>query len=311
VFAYFFWVGAWPAMKEVQFVVLPRYNAMAAERCKPYWRYVIDHMQHFVGTWTWIVALASIIVARCTKTLGQTVPVLLVTAIGTLCTLVQARLPSYAFETCYPFFAMLWGYLAVRVFQGFRYIARRCWGRGFRIATVLIWLVLANLVYLPLPSEIVQVRFGFYDLKAWWQDGDAFYINYPWSRPISHYDGQMHVIHYLDGHSTPQDGVFVWGSEPLIYFLAHRNPPTRFVSNLGLISLWTPPAWRLELIRNLEAAPPKYIVVGREDCVPMISFNFLDSAGYLQQRFPELLAFVTGRYQKVDDFREFVIYHHE
>ena len=119
------------------------------------------------------------------------------------------------------------------------------------------------------------------------------------------------MIKYLRENSTPKDGVLVWGSEPLIYFLAQRNPPTRFVSNLALISLWAPPAWRTELIRSLEGAPPKYIVVSREDWVPMISFNFLDSEGYLRERFPALLGFVTSRYQKVDDYKEFSIFRHD
>lgn len=303
--------GAWPAMKEIQLEVLPRYNAMAIERSRSYLLYVYHQISVGLGWWSLLVAVTAILVARRTHNFRSTLPVFLAAAMGAVCTAMQARLPSYSFETCHPFFAMLWGYLGVKVFQGFRYIARQCRGRGFRIATLLIWLVFANLVYLPLPNEIVQFRLYLYDLKVWWQDRDAFYINYPWARPISHYDGQMHVIQYLREKSTPQDGVFIWGSEPLIYFLAQRNPPTRFVSNLGLISLWTPPAWRLELMRDLEAAPPKYLVVVREDWVPMISFNFLDSAAYLHQRFPALLTFVASRYHQVDDYQDFVIYRHE
>jgi hypothetical protein len=180
-----------------------------------------------------------------------------------------------------------------------------------RLAAVLVWIVFANLVYLPLPNAAVQSKLYLYDLRAWWHDRDSFYRNYPWARPISHYDGQMHVIHYLRENSTTQDGVFVWGTEPLIYFLAHRNPPTRFVSNLGLVSPWTPPSWHQELLSSLEAAPPKYIVVVREDQVPMTFFNFLDSEAYLHQRFPALLAFMSSRYQKVDDYQDFVIYRHD
>lgn len=311
VLAYFWWVGAWPAMREIQFEVLPRYNAMAAERYRPYWLYVYNLMSVNLGPWTLILALAAIIVARRTRTLVQTMPVFLATAMGTLCTAMQTRLPTYAFETCYPFFAMLWGYMGVKVFEGFRFVARRCWGRGWRVAAVMVWLIFANLIYLPLPNEAVQLKLYFYDLKEWWQDRDAFYANYPWARPISHYDGQIRVIEYLRENSTPKDGVFIWGSEPLIYFLAQRNPPTRFVSNLGLLSLWTPPAWRLELMRDLQASPPKYMIVEREDWVPMISFNFLDSEEYLQQRFPALSRFVTDRYQKVADFKAFVIYRHD
>jgi hypothetical protein len=311
VLAYFWWVGAWPAMEEVQFKVLPRYNAMAIGRSQDYWALVGSHANRYLGPFTSITALAAIIVARRTRTLAQTLPVFLAALMGTVSLAMQARLPTYAFETCYPFYAMLWGYIGVKLFEGIRFAARWCSIRGLRIAAVMVWIVFANLVYLPLPNEIVQYKLFLYDLKPWMRDRNSFYANYPWAHPISHYDGQMHVIQYLRQKSAPEDGVFVWGSEPLIYFLAQRNPPTRFVSNLGLISLWAPPAWRLDLMRDLEAAPPQYIVVAREDWVPMISFNFLDSAAYLQQRFPALLAFVTSRYQKVDDYQDFVIYRHD
>lgn len=310
VLGYLAWAGAWPAMKEIQFEVLPRYNAMAYERSRNYWLYGLQQIGLYLGWWSMLVAAVALLVARRTRDLSATLPVFLVTGLGLLCTAMQGRLPSFAFETCYPFFAMLWGYLGVRVFQGFRCISRLCWGRGLRLAAVLVWVVFGNLVFLPLPNEVVQFKLYIYDLRLWYRDRDTFYRNYPWARPISHFDGQMHVIRYLREKSTPQDGVFVWGSEPLIYFLAQRHPPTRFVSNLGLISLWTPPAWRVEMMRDLDAAPPKYIVVASEDWVPMISFNFLDSAGYLQQRFPALLNYVTSNYQKVDDHQNFVIYRH-
>jgi hypothetical protein len=147
-----------------------------------------------------------------------------------------------------------------------------------------------------------------HDLKAWRRDRDAFYCNYPWARPVSHFDGQMHVIRYLRDQSEPRDGVFIWGTAPMIYLLAQRNPPTRFVSNLGLLSLWTPPAWREELMRDLEAAPPRYIIVAHADAAPMVNLTRLDSAAYLEQRFPALRAFIFAHYQKVDDYRDFTIY---
>jgi hypothetical protein len=311
VLLYFAWVGAWPAMKEVQFEVLPRYNAMAVARAHSYWSHIYFSARFLLGPSTLIAALVSIIVARRTKTLDQTLPVFLATAMGTLCLAMQTRLPSYAFETCYPFFAMLWGYLGVKVFQGFRFVARWCSGRGWRIAAIMVWLVFANVIYLPLPNEVVQLKLYVNDLREWHENRDSFYANYPWARPISHYAGQMRVIQYLGEHSTPAEGVFIWGSEPLIYFLSKRNPPTRFVSNLGLMSLWTPPTWRQELLRDLDASPPRYIIVERADQVPMISFHFLDSEEYLQQRFPSLLRFVTDHYQKVADFQAFAIYRHD
>jgi len=311
VLGYLRWSGTWPAMKEIQFEVLPRYNALAIERSVNYWLFVYHRISLGPGWWTLLVAVTAILVARRTHNLRSTLPVFLATGMGTVCLALQSRLPSYAFETCYPFFAMLWGYMAVKIFQAFRHVSRQCWGRGWRLIAVLVWIVFAQLLYLPLPNAALQFKLYLYDLGEWRRDPGTFYRNYPWARAISHYDAQMHVIQYLRQNSSPQDGVFVWGSEPLIYFLAQRNPPTRFVTNLGVISFWTPPGWRLELVRDLEAAPPQYIVVESEDWVPMLSFNFLDSAAYLQQRFPALLTLVTRRYQKVDDYQNFAIYRHD
>jgi hypothetical protein len=303
--------GAWAAMIEAQFVVLPRYNSMLLERSKSYRLFAYHRMVEGLGLWSILVLLIAILVARRTKNLARTWPVFLATGMGTVSLAMQTRLPSYAFESCYPFYAMLWGYVGAEAFMGVRFVARSCSRRGFRLAAVMVWIVFANVIYLPLPDEAVQFKLYLSDLRAWRQDSETFYANYPWARPISHYASQMHVIQYLRRNSTSQDGVFVWGSEPLIYFMAQRNPPTRFITNIGLVSLWTPPAWRPEFMRDLEDAPPRYIVVARDDSVAMITFVLLDSEAYLQTRFPAFRAFVDGNYRQVDKCEYFTIYRHD
>lgn len=309
VLTYLWWVGSWPAMKEVQFEVLPRYNALVYERTHHYWRWAWWLTTLYYGRWTEAAALAALLVAWRVKALSRLAPVALAAGMGYAAVVLQARLPTYAFETCSPFLAMLWGFLGVKIFEGARALAQACAARGWKLAVVLVWVVFANLVYLPLPGEALFLKLHSHDLTDWWRDRDHFYAHYAWARPISHYDGQMRVIQFLRANSLPGDGVFVWGSEPLIYFLTQRCPPTRFVSNLGLISLWTPPAWREEAMRDLEKSPPRFIVVARDDKVPMISFNFLDSEGYLA-RFPALAKFVAERYHKAVDLNSFVIYRH-
>ena len=72
---------------------------------------------------------------------------------------------------------------------------------------------------------------------------------------IEHLAGKFAVIEELQTSLKPEDKVFVWGTDPLIYFITDRQPPTRFVSNLALIPLG-PPAWRDELIAtSLGPAP--------------------------------------------------------
>jgi hypothetical protein len=78
-----------------------------------------------------------------------------------------------------------------------------------------------------------------------------------------------------------------------------------------LLALWAQPSWRLELMRDLAQAPPEYIIVARDDAVPMVSFVSLDSEAYLQRRFPAFRAFVEGNYRQVDKCEYFTIYRHD
>ena len=311
VLAYFWVAGAWSAMREVQFEVLPRYNGMAIERTPDYWQFaILQILEYHWKVLTDVAVLVAILVARRTKELHLLMPIVLALAMGTVALLLQSRVPSYAFETTYPFLAMFWGYLVVKTFQGFRYLARTCKARGWRPAALLVWVVSANLAYLPLPTEALLLEVRMSDFRHWRENPERFYENYPWARLISHFGDQFRVIHYLQQNSSPGDGVFVWGSEPLIYFLTRRDPPTRFVSNLGVLSLWAPEKWRQELINDLAQSQPRYIVVARDDKVPMISFNYLDSEGYLG-RYPALARFIAEHYQPALDVRAFTVYRHD
>src|SRR5208283_5694591 len=108
------------------------------------------------------------------------------------------------------------------------------------------------------------------------------YKLYWFQLPVDKFGDQLRVIDYLKTNSTPQDEVFIWGTAPLINFLAQRRCPSRFVSNLALISKWGPESWRQELVQTLEAKRPRYIVVERNDMVVTVTFTPMDSEEYLR-----------------------------
>ncbi len=117
----------------------------------------------------------------------------------------------------------------------------------------------------------------------------------------------MRVISYLRVNSSPSDKVFVWGSEPLIYFLTERRFPTRFVTNLALISPWAPSAWRSELVHELVRTPPRYFIVARDDMVSSITYTCWDSERHLGA-FPELAIFINDYYEPAEVLPFFTIY---
>jgi hypothetical protein len=307
VLAYFRLAGLWPSLREVQFVVLPRYATMGYGRLPHYWLLVALHARNLLGPWTEAATAASLAIAWRRRELGRYLPVFFSALLGYGAAAMQVRLHAYFFETAYPFFAIIWGYLAVTVYEGFRALARHSTARGWRLATALFWVLFANLVYWPLPEEIGNGVMDYQDLRLWWRDRDEFYRTYRPRHYLSHIGGVTRVVDYLRANSSLPGGLFVWGTYPMIYFLSQRPCPTRFVSNLALMSPWGPPDWRDELVRDLEKSPPRFVVVARKDWLTSITYTSLDSEQYLRH-FPQLNAFIKGHYLLVTDFDDFAVY---
>lgn len=84
------------------------------------------------------------------------------------------------------------------------------------------------------------------------------------------------VSHYLAERTAPDDPIFVWASEPQIYYLAQRQPATRFIYDYPLAAL---PAARAEALALLERRLPPFIITYY--CVrPLDSDRFFRDNGY-------------------------------
>jgi hypothetical protein len=303
-------------MKEVQFEVLPRYAMMSVRKSfyfdgvtpiEAYWMWVALATKLWLGAQTEFVTLAALVIAWWRRELGRMSPVFLSAGIAYASAAMQVRFHDYYFQTCYPFFAILWGYLGVKIYEGCRAAARMLVARRLYSTAALVWIIFALLVCKVGRGEQRRLRDPYRWLNAWRQNREFFYAHFPGERRIEHLRDQLGVVRYLRGHSARTDGVFLWGANPLIYFLSDRYPPTRFVSNLGLVSVWSPPAWRAELVRDLKRSPPRFILVASQDSVQTITYTYWDSKEYLNF-FPELNSFIRNNYRPVADFRTFLVY---
>jgi hypothetical protein len=299
--------GAWPAMKEAQFEVLPRYAAMAVQRNPHYLLSAFARTNYFLGAWNLWATLAALLVAWRRRDLGRLAPVFLGALSAYAATVTQVRFADYYFQTCYPFFAAIWAYLAVSIFEGSRSLASNLRQRGWRLAAGLVWIVFAEAAFWPLPDEFNKLTMRYEELREWRADPKTFYSDYPRQLPFEHFQGEFGVIDYLQRNANPGDGVYVWSFNCLIYYLTGHQSPTRFVSNLGIISLWSPPSWRGELMRDLRRSQPRFIVVARGDQLPILTYVNLDSEKYLKT-FPEFDSFIAKNYKSVADFDTFVVY---
>jgi hypothetical protein len=307
VLAWIVFTGAWPAMKEAQFEVLPRYAAMAVQRNSHYLLSVFAQTNYNLGVWNLWAALAGLLVAWLRSDLRRFAPLFLAAFSAYTAVVMQLRFHDYYFQLCYPFFAALWAYLAVSIYEGSLALARNFRQRGWRLATGLVWIVFAQAAYWPLPDEFNRLTMRYEELREWRADSKSFYCNYPRRMPFEHLHGEFGVIEYLQRNAKPDEGVYLWASLGRIYYLTGHQPPTRFVSNLGIIALWSLPSWREELMRDLKRSRPRFIVVGRGDQLPTLTYVNLDSEKYLKT-FPQLEAFLSADYSPVADFDTFVVY---
>ena len=112
------------------------------------------------------------------------------------------------------------------------------------------------------------------------------------------------VAAFIRGETSPDDTIFIWGFEPLIYAYADRPPASRFIYTVPLVTDWSPPEWRAELIQDLERKPPRVIAVVHNDILPWMTGRFDDSATQLAG-YPELTDFIKRNYQfqrRLEDF---------
>ena len=305
VLGYLCLTGSWPAFQETQLEVLPRYAAMA-ERTSHYWEMAVSRVVLYLGLWTWVATGLAFLLAEW-RDLSRLAPVLVAAAVGFACTASQVRFTALSFETCYPFFAMIWGYLVVKTY-GEVGAAARSPAAGRRGLARIAACVLAGIaLFWPLRAEVKAVAERYGDLRACGRNQDAFFASYPATRfLVENLGGQMQVIQALRQLSSPSDGVFVWGTDPLIYYLTGRRPPTRFLSNIFLTGPWSPPAWREEVVHDLEKSPPAFIVVAQHDNFG-ITLTQLDSEQYLSV-YPRLARFIAGSYDSMAQYPDFVVY---
>lgn len=79
----------------------------------------------------------------------------------------------------------------------------------------------------------------------------------------------------------PGAPIFVWGFEPVIYWLSERPPASRYIYDVPQRTTWGRERSRRELIEDLRAHPPAAILVEHGDIFAFVTGDSLDSAGAL------------------------------
>jgi hypothetical protein len=107
---------------------------------------------------------------------------------------------------------------------------------------------------------------------------------------------------YIRAHTDSADGVFVWGNDATIRYLADRPNPSRFTFEMPL-SLRGPylARYRAEAMRDLLARMPAYFVVG-------VNWWTGDTKGQSLAKFPAMAAFLKQDYRLEKSFGVIDVY---
>ena len=121
------------------------------------------------------------------------------------------------------------------------------------------------------------------------------------------------LAEYLRQRTRPSDRIQVWGHESLVYYLAERDAASRFQTSNPLVTLpadgvLTPmqSRWRAEFLRDLEARPPRYVVVTRNDHWWWAPGE--RSSEQLLDDFPEWKAWIRERTRLEGEVGRFLVY---
>jgi hypothetical protein len=115
------------------------------------------------------------------------------------------------------------------------------------------------------------------------------------------------VADLLRTRLAPADSVFIWGFEPMIYDMAERRPASRYIYNVPQRVEWYRDRARPDLMRELEARPPRAVVIERRDVFPGVTGDAIDSADTLRT-FPELQHWIWQKYDLGATIEDFEIY---
>ncbi len=213
-----------------------------------------------------------------------------------LAVLAQGKLYAYQWQPLLPPLALAAALGFAALYQAARQAG--LWAPAM-VATLLVILLLAEaLLHQGVYPDFLAYASGQQSAAQYnsrFENGDFFY------------PADVQAAAYLAAHTRPEQRAFIWGFEPLVYWLAGREPATRFIFNFPLVASWYPRAWQDEVITQLQQAPPVYIIVLHRDPLPMVNNVLEDSAGQLKY-FPALADLLNSRYQFETQIEDFSFY---
>lgn len=302
-------IGALPAFMESQFLIVPGYAQVG--RPGGVWRGLfLIGLYILVGFGGWVsgplasIRLAALLPSVCRRLAHRgrrdeqgSVDVLI------LLWLLAAIASVYAQGKYFPYhFLPLFPALSIMAAQSVSRYIGPLWARWARgparvgIVALTVACFVVPSAYPSLYASTWRVLSGQQDLRRYWDTHEFEYFETP-EAAIAGFSlpGQLALVDYVREKTEPRDTLFIWGSEPVVYFLSGRPMVSRFIHIYQLASLWAPRSWRDELMDELRQSPPEVFIVVHDDVNPGVLGHEQDSYTTYRQ-FAELREFVERGY---------------
>jgi hypothetical protein len=183
-----------------------------------------------------------------------------------------------------------------------------------RVAVLMLVLV----IVIPLLS--VNKRYNLYCMRMYGDSARAiaarlsggkglgdYYMNARFTSDDFSLPADLVVAEYIKRNTGPDEPVFIWGCETLVYYLAGRSHVSRYIHNFPLRCGWTPARFGDELLGDLIRGRPKLILILRNDPAPWAIGTDDDSLRSLK-KYPEIERFIDDNYSFERGIEDFLIF---
>jgi hypothetical protein len=136
---------------------------------------------------------------------------------------------------------------------------------------------------------------------------DDYYMNVRFTSDDFSFPADVVVANYLSEKTKRNERIFIWGMEPIIYWLAERKNVTPFVHNSAFRSPWTFRHYAPRFSEELFRAAPRYVVIVKNDPLPWMLGTGEDSWSVFIN-YPELNSWLQQHYVPETIIEDFIIY---
>ena len=115
------------------------------------------------------------------------------------------------------------------------------------------------------------------------------------------------AIEYIKNNTCENDGIFVWGFDPLIYYLSGRHCVSRFIYNFPLYWKENNEEFQNEFLNELNKDKPILILISQRDPLYFIS-GYKEDSKLMLNKFPGFKSFLDTNYNYKTLINDFYFY---